>query len=162
VAGEEKFFLSDAPADTPVATLVRVACRRPAVAHAFRVCKSASGFTHFEGRNYVALLRHLSLCLVALAFVAEHTERLRGEKPGGDGRAGVPGAGGAVPRRAAPAAADERVGGRAVGHRLPPAAQPRRATFQEEEAAPGPQPQETPAPQAKTKKPLHRKIKVAL
>jgi SRSO17 transposase len=90
--GEEKFFLSNAPADAAVEVLVRVAFRRACVEHTFRVCKSELGFTHFEGRNYVALLRHLSLCLVALAFVAEHTERLRGEKPGGDGGAGVPGA----------------------------------------------------------------------
>jgi SRSO17 transposase len=160
--GEEKFFLSNAPPDAPVERLVRVAFRRPAVEHAFRVWKSELGFAHFEGRTYVALMRHLSLCLVALAFVAEHTERLRGEKPGGDGRAGVPGAGGAVPRLVAPAAADERAGVRAAGHQLPPAAQPRRATLPEEATAPGPPPQEAPAPQAKAKKPMHRKIKVAL
>jgi SRSO17 transposase len=90
--GEEKFFLSDAPADTAVAVLVRVAFRRAGVEHCFRVCKSELGFTHFEGRDYTALLRHLGLCLVALGFVAEHTQRLRGEKPGVDGRAGMPGA----------------------------------------------------------------------
>jgi SRSO17 transposase len=92
VTGEEKFFLSNAPADTPVEVLVRVAFRRACVEHSFRVCKSELGFSHFEGRNYMALLRHMSLCLVALAFVAEHTERLRGEKCGGDGGASVPGA----------------------------------------------------------------------
>jgi SRSO17 transposase len=90
--GEEKFFLSNAPVDTPVEVLVRVAFRRANVEHSFRVCKSELGFTHFEGRNYRALLRHMSLSLVALAFVAEHTERLRGEKSGGDGGAGMPGA----------------------------------------------------------------------
>jgi SRSO17 transposase len=90
--GEEKFFLSDAPADTAVAVLVRVAFRRAGVEHCFRVCKSELGFTHFEGRDYTALLRHLGMCLVALGFVAEHTQRLRGEKPGVDGRAGMPGA----------------------------------------------------------------------
>lgn len=90
--GEEKFFLSNAPADTPVEVLVRVAFRRACVEHSFRVCKSELGFTHFEGRTYTGLMRHLSLCLVALTFVAEHTERLRGEKPGAHGRAGVSGA----------------------------------------------------------------------
>jgi SRSO17 transposase len=105
--GEEKFFLSNAAPDTSVAVLVRVAFRRANVEHALRVCKSELGFTHFEGRNYVALRRHLMLCLAALGFVAEHTERLRGEKPGGDDGAGVPGAGGGVPELAAAAAADE-------------------------------------------------------
>jgi SRSO17 transposase len=90
--GEEKFFLDNAPAAVPLATRVRVAFRRACVEHCFRVCKSELGFSHFEGRNYTALLRHLSLCLVALQFVADHTERLRGEKPGGDAGAGVPGA----------------------------------------------------------------------
>jgi SRSO17 transposase len=90
--GEEKFLLSNAPADTAVVVLVRVAFRRANVEHAFRVCKSELGFTHFEGRSYTGLMRHLGLCLVALGFVTEHTERLRGEKCGGDGGAGVPGA----------------------------------------------------------------------
>lgn len=120
--GEEKFFVSNAPVETPVETLVRVAFRRATVEHAFRLCKSELGFSHFEGRNYVALMRHLSLSLVALAFVAVHTERLRGEKSAGDGRAGVPGAGGVVPGLAAAAAADERAGV-CMGHsQLPPAA----------------------------------------
>jgi SRSO17 transposase len=90
--GEEKFFLSNAPADTPVQVLVRVGFRRADVEHGFRVCKGELGFTHFEGRNYTALLRHLTLCLVALGFVAEHTAGWRGEKPVLDDGAGVPGA----------------------------------------------------------------------
>jgi SRSO17 transposase len=93
VTGEEKFFLSNACAETPVGVLVRVGFRRANVEHGFRVCKGELGFTHFEGRNYTALLRHLSLCLVALGFVAEHTAGLRGEKPALDDGAGVSGAG---------------------------------------------------------------------
>src|SRR5262249_15391010 len=57
-----------------------------------RVSKSEIGLTHFEGRSYVGLMRHLILCLTALGFVALHTERLRGEKPGSDDGASVPGA----------------------------------------------------------------------
>ena len=61
--------------------------------HGFRVAKTRGrASAHFEGRSYVGLMRHLMLCLVVLAFVAEQTGRLRGEKPGGDGGAGVPGA----------------------------------------------------------------------
>jgi hypothetical protein len=37
-------------------------------------------------------MRHLTLCCVTLTFVAGQAERLRGEKPGGDSGAGVPGA----------------------------------------------------------------------
>jgi SRSO17 transposase len=160
--GEEKFFLSNAPVETPVETLVRVGFRRAAVEHAFRLCKSELGFAHFEGRNYVALMRHLSLCLVALAFVADQTDRLRGEKSGGDGRAGVPGAGGVVPGLAAAAAADDRVGV-CFGHpQLPPAAEPGREALPEEATARGPDPEETPATAAKTTKPMHSKITLAL
>jgi SRSO17 transposase len=160
--GEEKFFLSHAPLDTPVETLVRVGFRRAVVEHTFRVCKSELGFTHFEGRNYVALMRHLSLCLVALTFVAIHTERLRGEKSGGDGGAGVPGAEGVVPGLAAAAAADER-GRRCAGdHPVPPAAEPDRQTLPEEAPARGAGPEESPATATKTTKTMHSKITLAL
>jgi SRSO17 transposase len=143
--GEEKFFLSNAPEDTPVVTLVRVAFRRVTVEHAFRLCKSELGFAHFEGRTYGGLLRHLSLCLVAMTFVAEHTERLRGEKSGGDRGAGVPGDGGGVPRLAGAAAANER-GGLCLGHhRLPPRTQPGSTPVAEEKAAGDPQPQKAQA-----------------
>jgi SRSO17 transposase len=128
--GEEKFFLSNAPAEATVERLVRVAFRRAAVEHCFRVCKSELGFSHFEGRSYPALLRHLGLCLVALAFVAEHTEQLRGEKPRGEPGAGVPGAARVEPGLAATAATDQRTGLCARDHGLPPGPQPRRTPVQ--------------------------------
>ena len=87
--GEEKYFLSNASASAKLQTLVRVAFRRWNVEHTFRVGKSELGFTHYEGRNYTGLMRHQTLCLLMLTFVAEHTERLRGEKSGGDDGAGV-------------------------------------------------------------------------
>lgn len=90
--GEVKYFVSNASPDTPLATLLRVAFRRWNVEHGFRVSKSEIGFGHFEGRNYVALMRHLILCLVVMGFVTEHTDRLRGEKSGDHAGAGVPSA----------------------------------------------------------------------
>jgi SRSO17 transposase len=87
--GEEKYFLSHAAADAKLQTLVRVAFRRWNVEHTFRVGKSELGFTHYEGRNYLGLMRHQTLCLLMLTFVAGHTERLRGEKSGGDPGAGL-------------------------------------------------------------------------
>jgi SRSO17 transposase len=62
--GEEKYFLSNASADAKLQTLVRVAFRRWNVEHTFRVGKSELGFTHYEGRNYTALMRHQTLCLL--------------------------------------------------------------------------------------------------
>jgi SRSO17 transposase len=87
--GEEKYFLSNASEDTPLRLLLLVAFGRWNVEHAIRLSKSELGFRHFEGRNYTALMRHLTLCLLMQAFVASQTERLRKKKSGGDGRAGV-------------------------------------------------------------------------
>lgn len=87
--GEVKYFISNAPVDMPLERLLRVAFSRWNVEHAFRVVKTEIGFSHFEGRSYVALMRHMILCLVVMGFVAEHTERLRGEKPRDHPGAGV-------------------------------------------------------------------------
>ena len=131
--GEEKFFLSNAPADASVEVLLRVAFRRWNVEHCFRTLKSELGFAHFEGQRYVALMRHLTLCLLTLGFVAEHTERLRGGKSGGDAGAGMPRDGGGMPRLAERAARDERVGAQTERPRLPAEAQRRRSGLQETE-----------------------------
>ncbi len=105
--GEEKFFLSNAAADASVEVLVRVAFRRWNVEHCFRTVKGELGFTHFEGRRYVALMRHMTLSLITLGFVAEHTQRLRGKKSRGDDGAGVPRDGGGVPPLAPASAGQE-------------------------------------------------------
>lgn len=76
-----KYFLSNASAGTPVEILLRVAFCRWNIEHSFRVCKSELGFTHFEGRSYIGMIRHQILCILMMAFVAEHTDRLRGKNP---------------------------------------------------------------------------------
>ena len=121
---EEKYFLSNAPAEAKVQTLVRVAFRRWHVEHAIRVSKRELGFTHYEGRNYTALMRHQTLCLLMLTFVAEHTQRLRGEKSGGDDGAGLRRAEPAVPGVAGEPAGDESPPAAAGDAPLPPAAEP--------------------------------------
>jgi SRSO17 transposase len=90
--GEVKYFLTNAPAAVGLSRVLVVGFRRWHVEHTFRVAKSEVGLAHYEGRSYVGLMRHLVLCLVVLGFVATHTQRLRGEKPGPDPGAGVPGA----------------------------------------------------------------------
>jgi SRSO17 transposase len=122
--GEEKYFLSNAPATAKVQTLVRVGFRRWHVEHAIRVSKSEIGFTHYEGRNYTALLRHQTLCLLMLTFVAEHTERLRGEKSGSDHGAGVQCAESVERRVAGGAAGDESPPATVSDTPLPPGAEP--------------------------------------
>jgi SRSO17 transposase len=122
--GEEKYFLSNAPAPASVERLVRVGLRRWNVEHGIRVAKGELGFTHYEGRNYTALMRHQTLCLLMLTFVAEHTERLRGEKPGDHDGASVQRVEPAVPGVAGVPAGDEPAAAPRGDDRLPPAAQP--------------------------------------
>jgi hypothetical protein len=42
------------------------------------MAKSEAGLTHYEGRSYVGLMRHLVLCLVVLGFVSVHTDAASG------------------------------------------------------------------------------------
>lgn len=101
--------VSNAPPKTAVTTLMKVAFTRAGVEHVFRIAKSEIGFSHFEGRSYKGLLRHMVLCQLVLLFVAEQTTRLRGEKSAGDNGADRAGVEHPVPRLAAaplPAFAD--------------------------------------------------------
>jgi hypothetical protein len=116
--------VSNAPKRAALRRLLRVAFTRWNVEHSFRLSKGEMGFRHFEGQNYVALMRHLVLCCVTLTFVAGEASRLRGEKSGGDRGAGVPGAGGGVPGVAGGPAGDESAAVHVGGHWLPPAALP--------------------------------------
>jgi len=120
--GEVKYFLSNAPTDTPVEKLIRVAFCRWNVEHAFRVVKTEIGFSHFEARSYVSLMRHMILCLIVMGFVAEHTDRLRGEKPGDHDGASVPSAEPTMPDLAAKPPRGNSLGAYGEGHRLSPAA----------------------------------------
>ena len=106
--GEGKYFVTNAGPRVGLERVLRVASVRWNVEHCFRLAKSEIGLTHVEGRSYVGLMRHLVLSLTALAFVALHTERLRGENPGGDAGAGVPGAERPMRGTAEPAARDGR------------------------------------------------------
>jgi SRSO17 transposase len=105
--GEVKHFVTNAVGES-LATVLAVAFRRATVEHAFRVAKTEAGLTHFEGRQYVGLMRHLTLTLIVLGFVAVHTGRLRGEKPARDAGAGVPGVERGVPAAVPPAAGRAR------------------------------------------------------
>ena len=78
---------------------------------------------HYEGRDYTGLIRHLTLGLVVLGFVALHTERLRGEKPGADIGAGVPGPERPVCDPVPAAAEDGRDPTHERGHPVSPAAE---------------------------------------
>lgn len=80
LTGEVKYFLSNAPADTPRETLLHVAFSRYHIEHLFREAKNEIGMSHFEVRNYRSLMRHLVLSLVSLLFLNEQLEPLREKK----------------------------------------------------------------------------------
>ena len=88
--GEVKYFVTNA-VDEALERILRVAFRRATIEQVFRLAKQEAGLMHFEGRDYTGLIRHLILALVVLGFVAEQTERLRGEKSAGDGGTGMSG-----------------------------------------------------------------------
>ncbi len=86
---EVKYFLAAGTAS--VRRVLRVGFRRWTVEHLFRVAKQEVGLMDYEGRNYVGLMRHLILSVLVLGFVSVQTDRLRGEKCGGNAGAGLRG-----------------------------------------------------------------------
>jgi SRSO17 transposase len=76
----EKFFLSNAPQNTRLETLLHVAFARWPIERCLEDKKSELGLSHFEVRKYQALLRHVRITMVSHLFLARQTQRLRGEK----------------------------------------------------------------------------------
>jgi SRSO17 transposase len=120
---EVKYFLTNA-LEEPLARVLAVAFRRWTVEHSFRLGKQEAGLMHFEGRDYVGLLRHLVLALVVLGFVATHTERLRGEKPADHRRASVPSVEPALRHDISPPSGSSGTAPHQRGHLLPPTTEP--------------------------------------
>ena len=81
---EQKFFLSNASAGVPLPVLLHVAFSRWSVERCLQDEKSELGLSHFETRGYPAIQRHLLITQVSHLFLARETQRLRGEKSGGN------------------------------------------------------------------------------
>jgi SRSO17 transposase len=86
---EVKYFLSNAPADTPLSELLLVAFSRWHIERCFEDQKTELGFDHFEGRSYLGLKRHQAVTSVTHLFLAEVRQELRGEKTRVDGLPGA-------------------------------------------------------------------------
>lgn len=82
LTGEIKYFLSNAPPDTPLSTLLRVAFTRWRIERCFEDGKGEVGLDHWEGRTWIGLQRHLILTAVSYLFLARACQTLRGEKSG--------------------------------------------------------------------------------
>jgi SRSO17 transposase len=64
-----KYWLSNLPPDTPIATLVGLAKLRWRVEHDYRELKQCLGLDHYEGRTFCGLHHHLTCVTVAHAFL---------------------------------------------------------------------------------------------
>lgn len=78
--GEIKYFVSNALAKESLAKLLEVAFSRWQVEKWFERAKQECGFGAFEVRSYISLIRHWLASRLAMYFLAEQTQRLRGEK----------------------------------------------------------------------------------
>ena len=84
--GELAYYVCFAPADTPLGTLVRVAGRRWRVEEAFEQAKGEVGLDHYQVRQYSAWYRHVTLAMVALAFLAVTRAQVTNPTTGVGGR----------------------------------------------------------------------------
>ncbi len=91
---EVKYYVSNAPASVSVRELMAAAFARWHVEKWFERAKQEAGFGAFEVRTYSSLIRHWLSSRMAMYFLAEQTQRLRGEKYtdhiGASGRRGEP------------------------------------------------------------------------
>jgi len=100
--GEVKYFVSNAPLDTPLTTLLAVAFARWHVERCFQDQKTELGMGHFEVRNYTSLMRHLTLTAVSFLFLARTHATLK--KTADIDTLPGPGRGQCLPEYAGPAA----------------------------------------------------------
>ena len=72
-----KYWLSNLPADTALADLVRLGKLRWRIEQDYRELKDALGLDHYEGRTYPGWNHHVTLVSVAHAFLTIERRRSR-------------------------------------------------------------------------------------
>ncbi len=79
---ELAYYICRSHTPVPLAELVRVAGSRWGVEETFQFAKNETGLDHYQVRKYQAWYRHITLSMLAAAFLAvtAHTERVRDEK----------------------------------------------------------------------------------
>jgi SRSO17 transposase len=68
--GERAYFVIFAPVGTPLQTLVTIAGMRWTIEECFEVGKSETGLAEYEVRHWTGWYRHITLSMVALAFLS--------------------------------------------------------------------------------------------
>jgi SRSO17 transposase len=92
------YYLTFAPEDTPVSTLVSVAGTRWTIESCFEAAKSEVGLDQYEVRTWTAWHRHVTLAMLALAFLTV----VRAAAIGGSGGRRSPGRSPAAHRPGSP------------------------------------------------------------
>jgi SRSO17 transposase len=75
-----KFYFSNLPAGTSLRQLVRTAKGRWWVEHSYKELKDELGLDHFEGRSWRGWQHHVTLVLLAYAFLVLRRRQRRGKK----------------------------------------------------------------------------------
>jgi SRSO17 transposase len=79
---ELAYYICHTRNPVPLAELVRIAGSRWAVEETFQFAKNETGLDHYQVRKYDAWYRHITLSMLAAAFLAAtaHAERVRDQK----------------------------------------------------------------------------------
>ena len=86
---EYAYYLSNAPPETPLGTLARVAGARWPIEQCFEESKGETGLDHYEVRRYESWHRYITLALLAHTFLAELRREAGGKSgPVDPGRSG--------------------------------------------------------------------------
>jgi len=95
---EPRYYLSNAPEDTPLETLARVGGSRWPIETEFETGKSNVGLDEYETRTWAGWHHHITLCLLAGAFLLSLQQDWGGKDAPDHAPPGVPGgAGDAAP-----------------------------------------------------------------
>src|SRR5918911_1255593 len=84
------YYVVFGPADTTLATLARVAGRRWAIEECFEVAKQEVGLADYEIRSRHDWYRHITLAMLALAFLAAMRVKLKAAAVTASGKKGQP------------------------------------------------------------------------
>jgi SRSO17 transposase len=78
--GEQKYYLSNLPADTTLKALAAAIKARWICEQAHQQLKEELGLDHFEGRSWTGLHRHCLMAMIAFAFLQSRRLRAAGRK----------------------------------------------------------------------------------
>ncbi len=93
---QPRYYFSNAPEDTPLETMARVGGSRWPIETEFETEKSDVGLDEYETRTWAGWHHHITLCLLAGAFLLSLQQRWGGKDAPDHAAAGMPGGAGVV------------------------------------------------------------------